>query len=291
MGGAIIELPMRLEDKPAGEMLVSLLAGGKDLLGFYRMKLLAGRNLTDGDSLREFVINETYCKALGFRSPEEATGRLINFQGKAYPVVGVAADFHSASFREPIRPLAIGHVPGLEQSLGIRLKMKDNKGTLARLGQAWKEMFPKENFSYSWLDESIASLYRRDRQVERMMTVAMAAAIFIACMGVLGLVLFMAERRGREISIRKVLGANVTTIAWMLSRDLFILMGIALLIASPVAWYGLNRWLRDFAYRTAVSWTLFPAAGLMALLIVMCTISVQVIRAAVANPAQRLRAE
>jgi hypothetical protein len=291
MGAAIIELPMKMEGQAGGDMLVSLLAGGRDLIPFYRMKLLAGRNMLESDSLHELVINETYCGALGFPNAAAALGRMIRFQGKVYPVVGVVSDFHTGSFHEAIRPLAIGHVPGLESNVGVRLGAGDKQVTLARIGQIWKELFPKQTFAYSWLDESIANLYAKDRQTQRLITVAMVIAVMIACMGVLGLVLFTTERRTREISIRKVLGAGMTEVAWMLSRELFVLVGIALLIASPLAWCGLNRWLQGFAYRAVVSWTLFAGAGLAALFIVICTIGLQVIKAATRNPGRGLRVE
>jgi len=291
MGAAIIELPMKIEGEEGGDMLVSMLAGGRDMIPFYRLRLLAGRNMLESDSLHEFVINETYRKAAGFPTAAAALGRMIRFQGKVYPVAGVVADFHTGSFHDPIRPLVIGHVPGLELNAAIRLGAGDKHATFARIGQVWKQVFPKETFTFSWLDESIANLYAKDRQTQRLITVAMVVAVIIACMGVLGLVLFTTERRTKEISIRKVLGAGFTDVAWMLSRQLFALVGIAWLIASPLAWFGLNRWLQGFAYRTGVSWTLFAGAGFAALSIVICTIGLQVIKAATRNPSRGLRAE
>ncbi|MDO6434841.1 ABC transporter permease [Flavitalea sp. BT771] len=291
MGAAIIEVPMKIEGQTGGDMLVSLLAGGRDLVPFYRLKLLAGRNMLESDSLHELVINETYRRALGFSSDAAVIGRMIRIQGKVYPIVGVVADFHTGSFHEAIRSLAIGHVPELENSVGIRLGAGGGRDALARIGQVWKQLFPREAFSFTWLDESIAQLYAKDRQTQRLITVAMVVAVMIACMGVLGLVLFTTERRTKEISIRKVLGAGFSDVAWMLSRHLFVLLGIALLIASPLAWLGLRRWLRGFAYRTGVSWTLFAGAGLAALFIVACTVGLQVIKAATRNPSRGLRTE
>jgi len=281
-----MELSMEFGDKDPQSMLVSVLAGGKEILPFYQMKLVAGRNLDKG----EYVINETFCRAMGFKDPSAVIGKTVRWQGKVYPVVGVAADFHTGSFHERIRPLAIVDVADLETSLGIRVN-PSNKVALERIREVWRRLMPGEAFPYSWLDESIAQLYMRDRQAEWLITVAMLVAIFISCMGVLGLILFVAERRGKEMGIRKVLGAGVGDIAWLLSRDIVWLMGLALLIVMPMAWYGLHRWLEDFAYRIEISGWLFVLAGLTGLGVTMLTISVPVIRAAISNPVERLRSE
>lgn len=289
-GSPTIENPMHLDNRTDNPLEVNILNGDRQLIPFYRMHLLAGRNLLPGDSLRELIINDTYRKFLGFSRPGDALGHAITWLGKSYPIAGVVADFHTGSLRSAIPALVIGRIANLDNSVGLRI-MPGNNQTLPRLELLWKSLIPDQPFSYAFLDDTIAQLYKRDRQLSWLVHTTMAVTIFISCIGLLGVILFIVERKRKEISIRKVLGAGVADIVFLLNKEFVVLVSIALAIASPIAFMGLRRWLQSFAYRITISWWIFVLAGLIALTISLLTISLRVIRAALINPTENLRAE
>jgi ABC-type antimicrobial peptide transport system permease subunit len=233
---------------------------------------------------------------MGFTRPEETVGKLLYNGNQSYPVVGVVADFYENSFHEAMRPVVIGRTPGREWSLAFKLNagVKESaavKEILSATESAWKKVFPDRGMNYSFLNESITRLYDQDKKIAWLMNVAMIITIFISCMGLFGLGMFTAQKRTKEISIRKVLGARVITIMAMLSKDFVVLVLIALLIASPVAYYFMHQWLLDFAYRIDINWWVFVLAGAAAILIALITVSIHAIKAAIANPVKSLRAE
>jgi putative ABC transport system permease protein len=287
IGNAIIELPIQFQGDRTKTQLVSILAGDERFIPFYQLKLVAGRNMEHNDSLREFIINETYCRTLGFNRPADIIGHFLTFQTNTYPIVGVVADFHESSLHDPIYPILIGHIPSLEKSMGIRL----TTNTLPHLSALWKEVYPGDPFSYTFLDESIRQFYENDQRIAWLVDFATILAIFISCIGLIGLTLFVVEKKKKDIAIRKVLGASVTDIVLLLNSELVSLIAIALLIASPVAWYKMHQWLQDFAYRITLSCWFFLLAGLSAITIASLTISIQVIRAALASPIKSLKTE
>ena len=290
----------KYKDKEENSRQVLADIGNTDFIPFYGMKIIAGRNMLPGDSLNELVINETYSRALGFKRPQDAIGKMLYqqfYQGeKPYPVCGVVADYHTGSFREAIQPLVIENVPERKASVAIKLadgekNRKSAKTTILQIEKQWKAIFPDTGFNYSFLNESINWLYEPENQTIWLVYVAMCITIFISCMGLAGLGMFTAERRTKEIGIRKVLGASVASIATMLSRDFVKLVLIAVVIASPAAWYFMNQWLQDFAYRTNIGWWIFVLSALSAIGIALAAISFQAIRAAIANPVRSLRTE
>ncbi|HMH22494.1 MAG TPA: FtsX-like permease family protein, partial [Puia sp.] len=213
---------------------------------------------------------------------------------KPYAVVGVVSDFHTKSLHTPITPLCIINRPDRESSLAIRLGSKGKasgalKATFSQIEKAWKEIYPSSSFTYRFYDESLALLYAKDQQTATLTNVSMAITIFISCIGLFGLSLFAAEKRAKEISIRKILGASAANIAGMLSRDFVVLVIIAIFIASPIAWYIMSQWLQGFAYRIPISGWVFPAAGMAAISIALVTVSFQAMRAAIVNPVKNLR--
>jgi putative ABC transport system permease protein len=303
---------VREEDPPAGwgRTTMGMTYKGKTILNFgatvewaderyipfYGMQMLAGRNIRHTDSLAEFVINETAAKQLGFGQPAAAIGQLLYFGKKAYPIVGVVADFHEGSFRETIQAAVIGNTPLEENMLGVRLasagKSAENvKATLNAMEKSYKEVFPSESFSPYFMDESIREMYNEEQKTASLVRVAMGLAIFISCMGLFGLSLFTAERRAGEIGIRKVLGATTGDIALMLNRQFIRLVLLSLMIASPIAWILAHHWLQDFAYRVGIGIWVFVLAGLGAVGIAVVTVGYQSIRAARSNPVKNLRAE
>jgi ABC-type antimicrobial peptide transport system permease subunit len=212
------------------------------------------------------------------------------------PIVGVVADFQTGSMRDAIRPAILTHSPDAERMLGIRLKSKGRgpasvSATLAAMQTLYKKIYPQGEFDARFMDESIAQLYADEQQTASLVRAAMTLAIFISCMGLFGLALFTTERKAREIGIRKVLGATVTNIVTMITKDFALLVLLALLIATPFAWWFAHRWLQDFAYRVPVHGWLFLLAGAGAILIALLTVGFQSIRAAMANPIKHLRSE
>ena len=262
----------------------------------YGMHILAGRNLFPSDTIHEFLINETCAQQLGFRHPADALGHLVEvgMNHGSGPVVGVIRDFHSKSMHEPITPFFMSTNEGAERDISVKLATSGQSvghlsAVLARLEKAWKEVYPTKKFEYSFFDETIAWLYEKEEKTARIMNIAMGMAIFIACMGLFGLAAFVAEQRTKEIGIRKVLGATVVNIVAMLSRDFVRLVVIAIVIASPVAWWFMHQWLQDFVYRVPISWWIYGVAGAGAILIALLTVSAQAIRAATTNPVESLR--
>ncbi len=289
-GSPVIQFPMKLDNRADNGLSVNLQAGDQQFIPFYQMNLVAGRNLSSGDSLREFIINETYSKALGFSKPADALGHFLTWQGQTHPIVGVVADFHTASLHTPIPALAIARLSDRDNSVGLRITLSDRQ-TLPGLEALWKNLFHDQPFTFTFLDDSIARLYKKDQQLSRLVRISTAVTIFVSCIGLLGLILFTVERKKKEISIRKVLGAGVTDIVFLLNKEFMVLVGVALAIASPIAFLGLHHWLESFAYRIAISWWVFVLAGLIALAISLLTISLRVIRAALLNPTDNLRSE
>jgi putative ABC transport system permease protein len=271
--------------------------GNEDYLPFYGMKLVAGRNLLPSDSTRELLISETCAHALGFSDVSKAIGREVVISPfDTYPVAGVVADFYENSFHQATWPIIIRHDPTQEATIAVKIATKgmtagELKTLIGNIEQAWKAIFPGQPFGYSFLDESIANMYADDIRTERLTNVAMGITVFISCLGLLGLAIFSTERRAREIGIRKVLGATVSGIMVMLCKEIVLLILIALLIASPLAWYFMHGWLQGFAYRTALSGWIFVAAGAAAIGIALLTVGFQAMRAAMANPVKSLRTE
>ena len=268
----------------------------------YQLKLLAGRNLSPSDTIREVLINESCAKALGFKQPEDAIGKLVESgmsdsrYTKRIPIVGVLADFHVLSLHDPIKPTYIVSSLGPSRSLNIRLALAGTtpdqlKQTLSGIEKAFASIYPNEKFEYRFFDDTISKFYEKERQMEGLMNTAMIIAIVISCLGLFGLAAFTARQRTKEIGIRKVLGASVSNIAALLSKDFLQYVFIAAVLASPIAWYCMHKWLQGFAYSAPIAWWIFVLAGMMAMLIALVTVSFQSIRAALVNPVESLKAE
>jgi ABC-type antimicrobial peptide transport system permease subunit len=276
---------------------ISIHCGDADYVPFYGMKLVAGRNMHPGDSTRELLISETCARALGFTDVNKAIGHeVVVGPGEAYPVVGVVADFYESSFRQATWPVIIKHDPMDENIIAFKIAAKNMtagevKALIDHIEKDWKAVFPGVPFERYFLDESIGQLYEADLRTGVLINVAMGITVFISCLGLLGLAIFSTQKRTREIGIRKVLGATVSGIVVMLCKDIVVLIGIALLIASPLAWYFLHDWLQGFVYRTALNGWLFVAAGAAAIGIALLTVGFQATRAAMANPVKSLRTE
>jgi hypothetical protein len=282
-----------------GKQVVNLRAfaemGNEQYIPFYRMKLVAGRNMAHSDSLRELVINETCARVMGFTNPAEAVGQFLYRGTTPYPVVGVVADFYEISFHDAIRPDVIEHIPQQETALAIKLSLskglEEAHAIIAQIGGYWKQMYPAEAFKPRFVDEDINRLFKEDETTAWLVNAGMIITIFISCIGLFGMALFSAERRSKEIGIRRVLGASITDIITLLSKDIVVLIVLAAMAATPIAWYFMEQWLKDFVYRISINWWLFGLSGLTALLIALLTISAQSIKAAIAKPVTYLRRE
>jgi putative ABC transport system permease protein len=287
----------KYKDKNELTLEASIESGDENFIPFYGMELLAGRNMIHSDSLSELLINETCSHALGLANPHDAIGKLLYAgNGKAFPVVGVVKDFHEGSFHEAIKPVVIANMPERQWSIAVKLATKEKyvsnmAGILSEIEKQWKLVFPNQNFEYSFLDESITWLYEKDKQTAWLINAAMIITIFISCMGLFGLAMFTTQQRTKEIGIRKVLGASVMNITTILSKEFLRLVLISLLIATPIGWYFMNKWLDDFVYRTSITSREFVLAAIAAVVITLLAVGFQSIKAAIANPVKSLRSE
>jgi putative ABC transport system permease protein len=254
------------------------------------MKLVEGRNFSyamAADTQGSVIINQTMAKKLNLKNPIGA--RITNGYGK-YTVIGVVEDFNYESMRGHIEPIVLNF--GLSTSIvSVKVGGTDMKNTLTNITAVWKKYSPDQPIRYTFLDEQFANMYADVQRTGHIFTSFAVLAIIIACLGLFALSAFMAEQRSKEIGIRKVLGATVSNITTLLSIDFVKLVLIAILIASPIAWYGMNKWLQDFAYRIPISWWIFVLSGTVAIAIALFTVSFQSIKAALMNPVKSLKSE
>lgn len=268
-----------------------------DFIQMYDVKLLAGRNFihtdfnTDWNKLHNVLLNESAVKLLGFASNNEALGKRISMFGQNWDIVGVVNDYHQKSLRYPIEPTVLYPGYGNNNPICVKVDTKNLAGTIAAIKAKYNSFFPGNYFDYYFLDEKFNALYKDDQLFGQVFGIFAGFAIFIACLGLLGLSLFATTQRTKEIGVRKVLGASVSDIVLLLSQDFIRLVLIAFVIASPLAWWVMHRWLQNFAYRINISWWVFLAAGVVAVLIALLTISFQSIKAAISNPVKSLRTE
>jgi putative ABC transport system permease protein len=235
------------------------------------------------------ILNETAVKELGV--PEPAVGKNIYWDQNYLKVIGVAGNFHYTSFRTEVKPFAFVNIPMRIGNFTVKLSTDNIKSTLAELENTWKKFSPERPFEYTFLDETYAKLYQSENRFEKVFISLAIVGIVIACLGLFGLATFAAQQRIKEIGIRKVLGASTAAITTMLSGDFLKWVMIALIIAIPVGWYFMNKWLQDFAYRIDIGWGVFVASGLLVISIALLTVSYQAIKAALANPVKSLRTE
>ncbi|MEP6682282.1 MAG: ABC transporter permease [Parafilimonas sp.] len=281
--------------KPDIKAQIQIRWGDTNYLKVYKLKLLAGRNVTASDTMKEFLINDMYAKILGFKKPEDAIGKYLTFfNNKNMPVVGVLQDFHDQSTHAPISPMVFAGSLGDEFHVRLQpaIAGTDNwKNAISKIQKAFHQMYPDEDFNYQFVDEMVAEFYTSEQQIASLLSWATALSILISCLGLLGLVMYTINSRTKEIGIRKILGASVSNIICILSKDFIKLVLIAFIIAAPIAWWTSYKWLEDFAYRTQISWWLFILSGLGMLLLALITLSIQTIKAAIANPIKSLRTE
>ncbi|MBA3675438.1 MAG: ABC transporter permease, partial [Chitinophagaceae bacterium] len=210
---------------------------------------------------------------------------------KPGPIIGVVKDFHYHSLHETIEPLYLFMKKDWFTQLNIRIDERRTAATLASLKNLWAEVEPQFPFKYTFLDEGFQAFYESEQRISKLLFWFTVLAILISCMGLFALSTLVAEQRAREIGIRKVLGASVSGIVTLLSRDFLKPVLIAFVLAAPITWYFMDQWLQDFAYKTTIAWWIFAVAGIIAMLIALLTTSFQAIKAAWANPVKSLRTE
>jgi len=265
-----------------------------DYINQFKIKMVAGRGFSRDfatDTTQAMVLNEAAVKMFGYTSPQQAIGKRFKQWGREGKIIGVAKDFHFRSLQQPIKPLSMRIEPGGCNLVSANVSATHLPATLATIEKKWKTLIPNRPFSYFFLDEFFDKQYRNEVRFGKLFLNFAILAIFISCLGLLGLASYSTIQRTKEIGIRKVLGASVSNIVNLLSKDFLRLVAISALIAFPVAWFSMHKWLQDFAYRVGVSWWVFVAATILATLIAILTISFQAIRAAVANPVKSLRTE
>ena len=287
----------RTDKRVAKDLLLFSYMTDYELVPTLNIKLVAGRNFskvfTDSASV---ILNETAVKQIGWKDP---IGRTITYPGgnnQTFTVIGVMKNFDMSSVRYPVDPFALFHVSSKtyresKANLVIRLRAGRVNQAVASVEAEWKRFVPDTPLDYTFLDREFAQAYRTEQQTGQVFGVFTALAIFIACLGLFGLATFTAEQRTKEIGVRKVLGASVASIVTLLSKDFMKLVLVAIVIASPMAWYAMHRWLQDFAYKIDIEWWVFGLAGLLAVSIALLTVSFQSIKAALMNPVKSLRSE
>jgi len=269
-----------------------------DFIPTYGIRISSGRNFSKsfGTDTSNFILNEAAVRAIGWKSSQDAIGRDFKYGQYKGKVIGVVGDFHFESLRQKIVPLiflnpALPDDQSYYNSLSVKVSGNNIQGALATLEKAWTKYLPEIPYQYTFLDENFTKLYESEQRQGTIFTVFACIAIFIACLGLFGLSAFAITQRIKEIGVRKVLGARVDSIVALLSGDFLKLVLVAAVIAFPLAWYAMSRWLLDFAYRINIDWWVFVLSAIVAIIVALATVSFHAVKAAVANPVNSLRSE
>ncbi|QHV94488.1 ABC transporter permease [Spirosoma endbachense] len=286
------------EPKPA-DFSVVMRPADTSYFSTYGLKLIAGRMYQPADTMREFVVNESFVKKMGLRDARQILGKYIALGGPENPkkqIVGVVKDFNTFSLHQQTNACLLTSNRGAYNVLGIKLSTQQGgtegiSGFIREVETSWNATFPDFVFSYEFLDQRLANFYKSEERMYSLFRLLAGIVIFIGCLGLYGVVAFMAESRTKEVGIRKVLGASMTHIFGLFSLDFVRLVLIALVLASPVAWYVMDKWLADFPYKVDISWWMFALTGVLAVAIALLTVSFQSIKSALMNPVKSLRSE
>lgn len=260
-------------------------------LEVFDLKLVAGRNLMPTDTAREYLINEALAEKLGFQSPDEAIGKVIDVNHSAFSVAGVVKDFHNQSFHEDIQPQVFTSEKRAYSMAAIRLDTRNLSTVLPAIEKTWKAIYPEYVYDLEFLDAQIAQFYEREQVILQLVQLFAGIAIFVGCLGLYGLAAFMVSRKRKEVGIRKTLGASIAGILWLFGREYSRLIVVAFLVAAPLTWWAMNRWLEDFAYRISIGAGVFLLSLLTTFCICILTVGFQSVRAALTNPVKSLRSE
>lgn len=286
------EITIKEKDKDI-KLNVDVRSGDTAFLSVYNIKLVAGRNIIAADTANELLVNETLAKQLGFSHPSDAIGHFAQFGDSHLPVVGVMQDFNLTSVRSAIHPLIYYAAPKFGYVMHVALQPNPAtwNSAINKMEASWKTVYPDTDFDYTFLDKKISDFYTEDQQLSTLLRWSAAVAIFISCLGLLGLVIFMTNNRIKEIGVRKILGASVRQIITLLSVDFVKLLALAFIIAIPIAWWQMHNWLQNFAYHTELSWWIFLLSGIIMITAALLILCIRAGRAAIANPVKSLRSE
>jgi putative ABC transport system permease protein len=263
----------------------------ENYLDLYGLSLAAGDNVEDGDTARGFVVNQKLASMLGYHNPAQIVGKRITMWGKDLPVIGVVKDFHTMSLREPIEATIMLNRIRSYQTLSVKINPLAMQESIKEIQHKWEAAYPDFIFSYRFLDDSIREFYDGEQRVSILLSIFTSMAIFIGCLGLFGLASFMANQKTKEIGVRKVMGASVESIVMIFSKEYIRLIAIGFVIAAPVAWFLMQRYLDQFAYKIELSPLIFLAGLVVTLLIAMATVGYRSFRAAIVNPSDSLRSE
>ncbi|HEX2684505.1 MAG TPA: FtsX-like permease family protein, partial [Ferruginibacter sp.] len=300
LAGDGIKLPGKDGEK---EYTTNLFVVDYDYISTMGLQMIAGRPFSKEfatDKEEAFVINETAVKELGFGTPEQALGKDMLWNKwipdslnpvKKGRVIGVVKDFHYKSLHEKVSSAVLIIYPEVVAKVAVKVRAADIAKTITFIKAEWNKFSPDYPLDYNFLDENFEKMYRSENKLSGLLWIFTLMAIVVGCMGLFGLATFSAEQRVKEIGIRKVLGASALNITAMLSKTFLKPVFIASILAFPVGWWVMNKWLQDFAYRVHISWWIFVLTAMIALLIALITVSFQAIKAAVANPVKSLRTE
>ena len=279
------------------EVLQEQRFGDATYFDLYGLELLAGRKPIN-DTIKEYVINETMLHKLGFTAPEEAVGQQLLMGSKSYPIVGVMRDFNEKPLTSEVQPVVfVGDIyrDWFSQfnmvHFKIEPKTKALAGTLDKVENIWKSVYPDSDFEIQFMDETVANFYRSQQRTQKLLNWATGLAILISALGLLALVIYTTERRIKEIGIRKVLGASLMELQVLLCKDFLKLIAIAFVIAAPIAYWRMHIWLEDFAYKTEMSWWVFALSGIGMVVLALAIMSFKTLRTALKNPVKSLRTE
>lgn len=257
----------------------------------FDLKLIAGTNIDDLDTARSVVVNRRFAQIAGFTNPSEIVGKRVRVWRRMLPVVGVVEDFHATSLESEIEPIVLMNRIRNYRTLSLSVNAQSFQNTLPQIQEMWENTYPDHLFSYEFLDESIRQFYTGQERSSIMLTLFTSIAIFIGCLGLFGLATFMINQKNKEIGVRKVLGASVEGIVLLFSKEYAKLIGIGFVLAAPVSWFVMDKWLSDFAYRIDMSaWIFLTGAG-VTLIIAILTVGYRSLKAAMANPVKSLRYE
>ena len=269
--------------------------GDTSFLNVYGLKLLAGRNLIKSLAGKEFIVNETYARLLGFENPEDAIDKVIINGTQDIPIVGVVKDFHFQSLHKKIEPLVIYIQENNSRCIGMRFASAsvgaDISKVFEKMDQSWKKIYPEQKPDYHFLDDTVAKFYEKEQRMSKLVNTATGIAIFISCLGLFGLASYTTVQRTKEIGIRKVLGATVDSIMVLLSMEFLKPVLISFVIAAPLSVYFAQPWLDDFAYHAKLGWYIFALTMLAALVLALLAVGHQAFKAASADPAESLKYE
>ncbi|HSZ33649.1 MAG TPA: ABC transporter permease [Puia sp.] len=265
----------------------------KDFIPAYGINLVAGRNFSEAfrTDKKSIILNQKAVTLLGFKNPEDALNKKINRGGDTVTIVGVTADFHQLGLQKTIDPMVLIPRENSMRFYSVKLNKENTEQTINSLKKIWSGFFPKDPFDYFFLDESFGQQYKADMLFGTVFGIFSFLAILIACFGLLGLSAYNVLQRTKEIGIRKVLGASVNSILMLLSRDFLKLILLALILAIPLGWFVMSRWLQDYAFRINIAWWVFAIAGIAALVVALITICIQSLKAATKNPVLSLKTE